>query len=398
MTAPQTSAQSDLDQRLIARSKAMMAWLFDHALPAWSAAGRDGDAGGFFELVDIASGTGCDTPRRARVQPRQVYSFIEAGRLGWDGPWEAAARKGLDFYLEHYFTEEGPAAALVDADGTMLDTSFDLYNQSFALFCLGSAASVFTERRSELTARATQLHAVLVRDLKHAEAGFHEAKPPKTPLCSNPHMHMFEACLALETVDTKGPWRAQADEIAGLAMTRFIDPVNGGLREFFDADWSPMPDDSGRVMEPGHQFEWAWLLARWGLARGEPAALAKARRLFQIGETYGIADHGAAIMALNNDFSVRDPLARLWGQTEWLKSALILASISTGIELQAYQHSALRACDALERYLDTPIKGLWYDKLDPDGSFRAEPAPASSFYHIICAISEFDGYAKALQK
>jgi len=396
MSASSSHASAEIEARLKAKSGQLTSWLFDRALPVWSDAGRDGDGGGFYELVDIETGKGSETPRRARVQPRQIYSFIEAGRLGWSGPWEQAARSGLDFYLDHYFTEAGTAGALVAADGTMLDAAFDLYNQSFALFCLGTSAGAFADRREALLETATGLHAALVRDFKHAEAGFHEANPPRVPLCSNPHMHMFEACLALETVDAEGPWRVQADEIATLAMDHFIDPVNGGLREFFDADWSPMPDDSGRVMEPGHQFEWAWLLARWGQSRNHADALVCARRLFQIGEAHGIADHGAAIMALNDDFSVRDPLARLWGQTEWLKAALILASVSRDIERDAYHQSALRACAALERYFATPIKGLWYDKLDPDGSFRQEAAPASSFYHIICAISELDGYTKAL--
>ena len=53
-----------------------------------------------------------------------------------------------------------------------------------------------------------------------------------------------------------------------LALTRFIDPETGVLREFFDADWRAPGGEDGLV-EPGHQFEWAWLLQRWGRLRGE---------------------------------------------------------------------------------------------------------------------------------
>jgi mannose-6-phosphate isomerase len=45
---------------------------------------------------------------------------------------------------------------------------------------------------------------------------------------------------------------------------------------------------------------------------------------------------------------------------------------------------------ALLRYLDTPVAGLWRDRMQLDGSFVDEPAPASSFYHIVCAIAELD--------
>jgi mannose-6-phosphate isomerase len=36
------------------------------------------------------------------------------------------------------------------------------------------------------------------------------------------------------------------------------------------------------------------------------------------------------------------------------------------------------------------VKGLWRDRLNSDGTFVQEPAPASSFYHIVCAILEVD--------
>ncbi|MEJ0007621.1 MAG: AGE family epimerase/isomerase [Steroidobacteraceae bacterium] len=41
------------------------------------------------------------------------------------------------------------------------------------------------------------------------------------------------------------------------------------------------------------------------------------------------------------------------------------------------------------------MPGLWYDKIDREGKFVVEPAPASSFYHIICAIAEFGEALKA---
>ncbi len=56
-------------------------------------------------------------------------------------------------------------------------------------------------------------------------------------------------------------------------MSHFIDAETGGLREFFKADWTPYDGEKGRIMEPGHQFEWAWLLARWGERRSNEKAL-----------------------------------------------------------------------------------------------------------------------------
>ena len=47
-----------------------------------------------------------------------------------------------------------------------------------------------------------------------------------------------------------------------LCIEKFIDPASGALREFFAADWSPALGVEGQI-QPGHHYEWAFLLDRW---------------------------------------------------------------------------------------------------------------------------------------
>ena len=115
-----------------------------------------------------------------------------------------------------------------------------------------------------------------------------------------------------------------------------------------------------------------------------PGAQQAAVTLTQIGESHGIRD-GVAINSLLDDFSVHDGEARLWPQTERLKAAVRLAAITRD---PVYWSMAAQAAAGLRRYLQTDVPGLWYDRLTMDGQFIAQPAPASSFYHIVCAISE----------
>jgi len=110
-----------------------------------------------------------------------------------------------------------------------------------------------------------------------------------------------------------------------------------------------------------------------------------ARKLFQIGRKGVDPVRGVAINELWDDFSIRDANARLWPQTEYLKAALILGE----------EDDALVAANGLWKYLQTPAKGVWFDKMRPDGTFVDEPAPASSFYHIICAIAELSRFQAA---
>ena len=74
-----------------------------------------------------------------------------------------------------------------------------------------------------------------------------------------------------------------------------------------------------------------------------------------------------------------DPVARLWPQTERIKA---------GLALGADEGELADACRGMKLYLDTAPAGLWRDRLQPDGTWVDEPAPASSFYHIICALNE----------
>lgn len=394
MTAPAPSISNNYLKNLLLD---LTGWLVNQALPVWTADGIDSDKGTCYEAIALDSSQGQSTPCRARVVPRQIYSFLEGERLGWNGPAIRIASDLHDWFKGAYLLKEGYFAAAVDAHGKVSDPTFDLYNQAFALFGFANVALAIPEQREEAIASANRLLDLLQQSYRHPEAGFLESTDGRLPLRSNPHMHLFEACLAWESVSEDPVWSNIADEIAELALTRFIDPVSGGLREFFDLEWKPFPGEDGRIMEPGHQFEWAWLLARWGRLRNDAGALIAARRLYDIGWTYGIDEsRGAAFMALNDDFTVKDPLARLWAQTEWLKAAIALTELSSGPERDAYASDIPDAVAALKIYLKDVPKGLWRDKLSPDGTFVEEQAPASSLYHIVCAISELDRFTRTL--
>ncbi len=360
-------------------------WLLEAAYPLWWTQGADHERGGFHERLHL-DGKPTDEPRRARLHPRQIHAYSQAGDLGWDGPYEKAVQHALDYFLAHYRRTDGFFRTLVAADGKTLDDRAVLYDQAFAL--LGLAAAYDTLDDEALRDAARELHELLRTHLQNPAGGFEEAEPRVLPLSSNSHMHLLEACLAWMDLDHDARWQATAHEIVELALLHFIDPVTGLLREFFDGEWQPVAGDEGRIVEPGHQFEWGWLLLRWVERTGETRAREPALRMIQFGESLGVdAQRGVAITSLLSDGSVRDPLARLWPQTERLKAACIAAETTRQPD---YWTMAAAAARGLLKYLDTPQRGLWRDKLNVDGSFVEEPAPASSFYHIVCAIAELE--------
>lgn len=364
----------------------LKAWALGAAYPLWWSVGADHRGGGFFETIE-QSGVTLDSPRRGRVLPRQIYAFAAARDLGWTGPWREALDHGLDYYLTIYRRPDGQFRALVGPGGVSLDDTAALYDQAFAIFALAEAFEAAPDR-PDLRAVAVQVRERLMTDLKHPLGGFRESTPTDPPQHSNPHMHLLEACLAWTAIDGDPAWRALADEIAGLALSRFIDAETGAVREFFDADWRPAPGVQGRIWEPGHQFEWGWLLLRWGRLAQRPDATAAALRMIDLAERVGCdPERGVAINALLDDMSAHDAGARLWPQTERIKAGVLAAEITGD---PRWWTVAAQGAQGLLQYLRTPTPGLWRDKLQPDGAFVEEAAPASSFYHIVCAIAELD--------
>jgi mannose-6-phosphate isomerase len=298
------------------------------------------------------------------VQARQAFVFATAQADGL-GPWEAVARRAFDCFRARSKRGDGLFAAILDPAGNPVDPGAYLYEHAFVLLtlaALGEAEAAVALRERLATFR-------------HGAGGFREAG--ERPFQANAQMHLFEAALAWEAAGGDPGWTDLADELAALALGRFIDPATGALSEFFDAEWRPLAGPAG-LIEPGHQFEWAWLLERWGRARGRLEGAAAARRLFEVGRRGFDPARNVAVDALTDDLSVRDAAARLWPQTEHLKAALALGD----------EAAALQGAHGLAAYLDTPVRGVWRERMRADGGFVEEPSPATSFYHLFLAIRE----------
>jgi len=359
----------------------LLRWLLDDAYPLWATRGVDPVHGGFHETLD-SDARAAGEPRRIRVQLRQAYCFARAASLGWTGDGAKLVATGLSYVRSHYRRPDGLFRTLVAADGTVLDDRALLYDQAFVLLALAASQRVL-QQPSDLVAEAVGLREALVTHLKRSDGGFGSEVSNPLPILANPHMHLLEAALAWAEISDDPAWQGLADEIAILALRRFIDPGAGALLEQFGADWKPLGPELGAVIEPGHLFEWAWLLLRW--SRGTPGtAFSQAERLVEIGETYGVHS-GVAVMGLLGDFTVRDGTARLWGQTERLKASLYLAQRG---RQPHYWFSAASAVTSLWKFLEVRTPGLWHDTLAADGRFVASRVPASTFYHIVSAIAE----------
>jgi mannose-6-phosphate isomerase len=197
-------------------------------------------------------------------------------------------------------------------------------------------------------------------------------------------MHLFEALLALYEATGDSAHLQRASALAALFRAKMFDASRGAVLEFFDADWRPMSDTFGQIVEPGHVFEWSWLLTRWRALDGGDLD-AEAEQLRGFGERYGVDERGVVRDQISIDGAPRKATSRLWTNTERLKANLVRFE-HTGEEAAA--SAALQAFEIIMAYCDAPTRGLWRDQRLADGGYADEPTPASILYHIAVALAE----------
>jgi mannose/cellobiose epimerase-like protein (N-acyl-D-glucosamine 2-epimerase family) len=358
----------------------LRAWFLDQALPLWSSYGVDHVAGGFFERLDPSLSFTVE-PRRTRLVSRQIYWFSVGGSLGWHGPVDALVDHGFRYLLKNLVSSEGRVRASCDEHGAIVDDRQHLYDVAFVLFALHRISLRNPENReSEDLARQ-----ILMRLNAHPLGGYVDEITPELQ-CANPHMHLFEAFLAwssLQVADHRF-WCEQSSSLARLALERLINPETGLLPEHFDHDWCPLTEENGQRIEPGHQFEWSWLLARWGYLFGDLTAVSAAARLCSVAEQYGVDPaRNVVIEAINKNLLPFDKTARLWQQTERLKAWHLQWLLTFAPEAYSYREHALIS---VLSFISGPRPGLWFDEMDSAGLFVTQPVKASSGYHLASAI------------
>lgn len=384
----------DTSSSLRQRAAQAKAWLFDHALPLWWNAGFDHSIGCFHERMSL-DGEPVDMDRRIRVQARQTAVFARAGRLGWSGPWREAVHAGRHVLLSRGIRADGGTRFKLDNNGDPTDNRRDLYDLAFVVFGLAEAATALGEDREAINGAASLINWAEA-NWAHAQGGFSEGEiMPATPRRQNPHMHVFEALLSLFEASGESKHLDGASAIAGLFRDRFFDARHGALPEYFDDAWRPVDGEDGKICEPGHEFEWSWLLHRLNaLGGGDMGDIAERLRVHA--EIYGL-DHDTGIIfdEIFLDGRVRTASSRLWPHTERLKANLARYE-RTRDPLAAA--AASQAFEVLMDFCAAPTPGVWRERRDAQGAYIAEDAPASSLYHIMFGMYELIRVADNLDK
>ena len=351
--------------------------LIGSLLPLWRDHGVDPQQDGFVAQIEPGRRPRLEDPRRLLVQVRQIYVFTLGSLAGGPAWMDELASRGVDVLLRDFWDEEhGGFFLSTSASGAPIDRVKDLYAHSFVLLAMAARHAAGDLRALTLAERTLALLEEHLADDVHG--GFLEAADadwtPRTGLRrQNPHMHLFEAALALAEQERDGPWTLLAQRLLALFEGRHVDVERGLLREYFEDDWKQREDERGLVTEPGHHFEWVWLLHEYARICDEERVLSLAAALFDRGIGVGIdAEHGGVYDEVDVDGAVLRDSKRLWPQTEYLKALAVRGDLD---ELR-------RALDwCWDRYVD-PETGGWREQLRRDGTPSSTRMNATSVYHV----------------
>lgn len=369
-------------------------WLSKDVYPLWLQKGIDPKNGGFVESISFNKEP-MDVPRRAMVQARQIYSFLTGAKLGCC-PQESASlviEQGTRYLIDRFSLPSGAFMYSINPDGTPKSTNPDLYTQAFALFGLAQAYSL--KPSSEIRDRAKDLLKYLHRERKVPGGGYTEIDEKGTvSYKSNPHMHLFESAIAWMQIDSDQEWKDLGHELITLCLNKFIDPATHVLGEYFDKNWNHVKENGNFVYEPGHQYEWAWLMSLYQdlTGQGLPGKDLKFVRhqLFLLAEKYGVSSTRKVVFdEMWSNYNPKTQSSRFWPQCERIKAAVRLGNEVPESQREQYSLAADEALETLFKFLETPIQGLWYDVLSADDRFNATSAKASSLYHIVNAMEEY---------
>ncbi len=372
-----------------AHVKRIRHWLFEETLPLWSTKGVDRINGGFYEALTFHAEPVL-RPKRMRTMARQIYAFGVAHEMGWEGPSLDLIDHGIRFIEKHGRSVNGGWVRTLGVDGSVVDGAEDSYDHACVLLALAYAKRAGHPRALAL---GLETFAFLDRHLAvDGGASFKETTDSLLPRRSNPHMHLLEAFMAWHKVTGDKSYLDRAAKIVALFEGHFFDSDNWALLEFFDADWAPLPGEKGEWTEPGHQFEWASLLAAYSALSGQSRYNALARKLYSSAIASGL--NRATGLAYDAVTKTGIPLirtSRSWPQTEALKAAMALDKIG-GPDMKPEIEA--RVGRLFRWHIEPAPEGLWIDMIDEKGRAKSQDVPASIFYHLVFALTEYLALAR----
>lgn len=364
-------------------------WLFEDALPFWSLHGMDEANGGFHEVLDL-EGQSTNADKRLRTMARQIFVYGKAKEMGWEGDADRLIQHGLQFLSDLPKAKLGGWYKTLSAESNPIEMVEDAYDHAFVLLALAQSRKAKVDFDLTLLNRVESVFDGLRDDNSNRPVSYLEDTKNTLPRRANPHMHLLEAFMAWYEASGDQSYLEKAGEIVSLFKTQLFDSGALLLCEEFDQKFDFSDGHVSRI-EPGHHFEWAYLLQDYANLSGTKP----------LDEINGLFANASALGTNRVTQNIYDEVAfdgapshyssRCWVQTEYA-SALNMMGASGKPHLLFEAERTIQRLFA--HYIKPAPAGMWIDVVDGRGLPVSQTVPASTFYHLIGAV---DVYLRAHQ-
>jgi len=341
----------------------------DVIVPLWQGPGWNTDMALPYEALDAEHQPLPPQRYRAMACARQLYLF--SSLIGQVPEAEVRAAALFRSLQQHFHdAEHGGWFYSIDPQGAPLDQRKDLYTHAFILF---ACAHYWDKVREPLVESVLNAALEVVAQRFATDDGLYEAcldrdwSSLKTGPLQNPLMHLAEAFLATLSVREDIAVQQRLLALCAGMQKKFVVPQEGVLME------KPL----GAVdnwFEPGHQFEWYFLLESSSLLRDSKLHRSLSRA-FSYTEQLGVVEHNGAVRAMldleSDPRRPRDSTQRIWAQAEYLRALTLRPDSEAAVlrQLQALQQRCLHA-------------GGWYECRDEEGEVSRKDMPSTTPYHL----------------
>ncbi|PRY26546.1 mannose-6-phosphate isomerase [Aliiruegeria haliotis] len=339
-------------------------------------------------------------PATTLAQARTAFMLAHLGTLTGNARLTVAARRVAGFVTRYLQDEDGGCRYAVNPDGSWIGTDEATlrrtYDQTFVLLALvtlrhADPTAVSQEQVNQCwsfveTVLTDRANAALWEDDAMAARG----PQPGDLRAQNPHMHMLEAVLQCLELTGDAVWADRARVLVAAGARFFVDPATGAVREFVGHDLSPIDTPPGDRREPGHQYEWAWLLLRYSELTGDSSPRSLVGPMTDFAATHGWVEQGPMAGALHDalraDGRVLEASHLLWPLTEAGKYFAAIAR-TTGDEGAAQKVRDI-ADLIFGRFFARDGKPAWVNQFDSNGNVIWDAGLSRLLYHVAIFVSE----------
>lgn len=358
----------------------------------WHEAFPDPLTGGFYERLGKGFKPRFVGNRRLLTQCRQLsiysHAFLQKEKTSLFNP---PLCEYFEAIIKNYYVPETAGWRFsLDDQGQPADNTYDLYSLTFVIFGFSHYYRATKDQRAKEYARQT-LAFIKDKFAMPGLPGYAEALNedltciPRTRR-QNPHMHLLEACLFAEETWHESCYAEMADQLVGLFIDYFYIADKSQLCEFFTDELKPHPETGSRV-EPGHYFEWVWLLKKYATLRGDANKYNDlCFSLLKWANDYGWDPvYGGIFDVLTPEGQVITDTKRIWPFAEALKAnALMIDSAPDRDAIKARMKEMVNVFR--NNYMQE--RGFWVEWLNRDLSPATDYMPGTTPYHVYFGIME----------